>query len=323
MSNNHRVYEHVFPNGKRYFGYTSRTLDERFGKDGAGYQNQPLIWNAIQKYGWDNITHNQIGSFADEQSAKQFETKCIRKYKTADPDYGYNIIECDGDRASKNVNLSSDYILFKNNKAYRRLRDLSCLSNYDFFDKRDGSFLWSDEATRHTVMDYNIGDLVVYHRFITNVFSGLIYASIYIDERTHIITRSEYEQYRDSKWFKFMTRARCRIKPEGDYFEAIQQKGFDLQNDPTEIIFSLVDGSYFISNKDEIDAVYHDNIERLLSLLNNEYKLHSDIKGYFEETKKYLCTTDAYIMRNYGKKITKLARELTKCNDITERKGIC
>ena len=224
MSNNHRVYEHVFPNGKRYFGYTSRTLDERFGKDGIGYQNQPLIWNAIQKYGWDNIIHNQVGLFTDEQSAKQFETKCIRKYKTSNPDYGYNIIECDSDRANPSVSYHMDALLYFNNRSIRKLDSIDCLENYNVYDTRDCDRIgyFRTESTKSKFQEYEIGDLNIYHRFITGKYSGLIYVNVYIDEGTHIITKDEYEQYKHSKCFKFRAIAEYGIDPKEERFEVIQ-----------------------------------------------------------------------------------------------------
>ena len=50
------VYKHTFPNGKVYIGITSQKPEDRWSK-GKGYQRQPLIYNAINKYGWDNIVH--------------------------------------------------------------------------------------------------------------------------------------------------------------------------------------------------------------------------------------------------------------------------
>lgn len=289
-------------------------MDERFGKYGSGYQNQPLIWNAIQKYGWNNITHNQIGLFADEQLAKLFETQCIRKYKTSNPDYGYNIIECDGDRANMNISYHGDAVLYLNNRPYRKLDSMDCLENYNVYDTRDSDWLECrrNDSTKYRFQEYEIGDLNIYHRFITGKYSGLIFVDVYIDDGTHILTRNEYEQYKNNSWFKFRVMAECGVEPIGDYCEVVQQNGFELRNNATKVVFSLLDGSYFISNRNTLDAVYHDNIERLLLLLNNEYELHRNIKYYFYETKKYLCTDDNYMMMKNGKEITGVLREMMK-----------
>lgn len=59
------VYEHVSPSGKVYVGITKPNPKDRW-KNGTGYlrkdNHQPLIANAIKKYGWDNFTHCIIAS---------------------------------------------------------------------------------------------------------------------------------------------------------------------------------------------------------------------------------------------------------------------
>ena len=49
------VYMYTFPNGKRYVGKTKRTLAQRQGAEFKGYRHCTLLWNAIQKYGVENI----------------------------------------------------------------------------------------------------------------------------------------------------------------------------------------------------------------------------------------------------------------------------
>ena len=75
------VYEHLFPNGKRYIGITSKKPKTRW-ENGNGYDkdHQPVIYNAIQKYGWDNIQHNIIYDNLTEQEAKQKEKELIQYY---------------------------------------------------------------------------------------------------------------------------------------------------------------------------------------------------------------------------------------------------
>jgi predicted GIY-YIG superfamily endonuclease len=59
MDNNYKVYMHTFPDNKVYIGITRQSLSQRWGKDGYGYQKQP-VYNAIKKYGWDNIKHELV-----------------------------------------------------------------------------------------------------------------------------------------------------------------------------------------------------------------------------------------------------------------------
>ena len=50
----YKVYEHVFPNGKKYIGITCRSLKERF-KNGRGYCHNSHMANAIKKYDLTNF----------------------------------------------------------------------------------------------------------------------------------------------------------------------------------------------------------------------------------------------------------------------------
>jgi group I intron endonuclease len=81
---------HVFPNGKKYFGLTSKAPDLRW-KNGHGYTNQRLVFSAIIKYGWNNITHIVLLSGLDRPTAEQAEIFLIENNKTADRAHGYNI----------------------------------------------------------------------------------------------------------------------------------------------------------------------------------------------------------------------------------------
>ena len=51
----HYVYMHIFPNGKKYIGYSHQNPSKRFRK-GEGYKGLSC-YDDILKYGWDNIKH--------------------------------------------------------------------------------------------------------------------------------------------------------------------------------------------------------------------------------------------------------------------------
>ena len=86
------LYVHIFPNNKVYVGITSSVPQIRWGKNGNNYKAQSLIWNAIQKYGWDNIEHIVLlqTKFKDEieKQEKYFITEV---YHSNERDNGYNI----------------------------------------------------------------------------------------------------------------------------------------------------------------------------------------------------------------------------------------
>lgn len=82
------VYMHTFPNGKRYIGI-SRNVARRF-RNGKGYEHQPIMWGAIQKYGWHTVKTIILLERLTEAEAKVEEIKLIAKYNTTDRANGYN-----------------------------------------------------------------------------------------------------------------------------------------------------------------------------------------------------------------------------------------
>lgn len=89
MANNYCVYMHTAPNGKVYIGVTSKKPEKRFN-GGLGYQKQPLFYNAIRKYGWENFEHVILAEGLSAEEASQKEIGLILCYNSNDRKYGYN-----------------------------------------------------------------------------------------------------------------------------------------------------------------------------------------------------------------------------------------
>lgn len=85
------LYIHTFPNNKVYIGITSQEPTRRWGNHGQGYKQNPAMWNAIIKYGWQNIKHEILYSDLTEEQANTLEIKLIAQYNSTHPDFGYNI----------------------------------------------------------------------------------------------------------------------------------------------------------------------------------------------------------------------------------------
>lgn len=81
-------------NGKKYIGQTSQSPNERW-KNGNGYYNQGAIWDAIQKYGWENFTHTILeDNILTQKEANEKEQKYIKIYDCLAKNHkGYNISE--------------------------------------------------------------------------------------------------------------------------------------------------------------------------------------------------------------------------------------
>lgn len=87
------VYMHTAPNGKKYIGITCQKIAQRWRGCGKGYKTSTLFWNAIMKYGWDNIIHQVIATGLTEEEAKKTERDLISIHQTRDSLYGYNLTD--------------------------------------------------------------------------------------------------------------------------------------------------------------------------------------------------------------------------------------
>lgn len=83
------IYKHTTPNGKVYIGQTCKKPEQRWA-NGYGYKHQ-MFYNAIQKYGWDNISHEILFEGLTKEEADQKEIELITFYDSTNPDNGYNI----------------------------------------------------------------------------------------------------------------------------------------------------------------------------------------------------------------------------------------
>lgn len=81
MNRKWSLYKHTSPSGKVYIGITSKSPEIRWGKNGIGYKRQSNFYNAILKYGWDNIRHEILFSNLSEFEAKHLEYHLVDLYK--------------------------------------------------------------------------------------------------------------------------------------------------------------------------------------------------------------------------------------------------
>ena len=57
---------------KIYWNYQARALETRWHKDGSGYKGQ-VVYDAIVKYGWDNVKHEILEEGLSEEEAQFYE----------------------------------------------------------------------------------------------------------------------------------------------------------------------------------------------------------------------------------------------------------
>ena len=84
------VYKHTCPNGKIYIGITGKNPLRRW-REGQGYIHNQYFFNAILKYGWDNIKHEILFTNLTKEEACEKEIELIAEYKSNNPEFGYNL----------------------------------------------------------------------------------------------------------------------------------------------------------------------------------------------------------------------------------------
>ena len=91
MEDRYIVYEHLFPNGKRYIGITCRDPKKRWKGGLYGYAHNIYMQNAIKKYGWRNIKHNVLKDNLSKKEAEEEEIRLIELYDLTNRKNGYNL----------------------------------------------------------------------------------------------------------------------------------------------------------------------------------------------------------------------------------------
>ena len=108
------VYQHIFPNGKRYIGVTRTDVKKRWGYNGYNYKTQ-IVGRAIEKYGWDNIKHEIFCVCANKEQAERVERFLVDYFKTTNPQHGYNVLP-GGDVAVNDATPEMRYKLGNGNR---------------------------------------------------------------------------------------------------------------------------------------------------------------------------------------------------------------
>ena len=93
--NCYSVYKHTAPNGKCYIGATSRKPKDRWGKNGGNYltvlpsgvPKHAGFYEAILKFGWNNIEHKVLFTGLSKERAFSLEHSLIIHYKKLGKSY--------------------------------------------------------------------------------------------------------------------------------------------------------------------------------------------------------------------------------------------
>lgn len=108
--NDYKVYCHTSPSGKRYVGISNNP--EKRWNNGKGYIKNYLFYRAIEKYGWNNFTHEILYENLSIDEAGEIEKKLINNWNLMDPNFGYNLREGGNGKFSEH----SRYLMSKSRK---------------------------------------------------------------------------------------------------------------------------------------------------------------------------------------------------------------
>lgn len=125
----YKVYKHTLPkaisekkNDKVYIGITLQKVEYRW-RNGDGYKLQTYFYNAIQKYGWDNFTHEILFDGLSREEAEQKEKELISFYNSTNHKFGYNIQS--GGYSSECEYLEKPVICIETKIVYKSATDAS------------------------------------------------------------------------------------------------------------------------------------------------------------------------------------------------------
>jgi predicted GIY-YIG superfamily endonuclease len=85
------IYIHTCPNYMTYVG-VSRNPKQRWN-NGEGYKDNERFYQAIKKYGWDNIKHEIVATTYYRKFSQQIERTIITDFKKKKLSYNENNIE--------------------------------------------------------------------------------------------------------------------------------------------------------------------------------------------------------------------------------------
>lgn len=85
------IYIHTCPNHITYVGMSQRP--EQRWNNGEGYKDNKNFYNAIRKYGWDNIKHEIVAETNYKWIAQKIERTLITEFKKKKKSFNENNIE--------------------------------------------------------------------------------------------------------------------------------------------------------------------------------------------------------------------------------------
>ena len=130
----------------------TKNASARWVNNGSQYKKCKFFYRAIQKYGWDNFEHEILIDNISKEEACLIEKELIKKYKTQDKNFGYNIAS--GGLGGCTVKGERHFL---SKKVYQ----------YDL----DGSYVreWENAQRASEELDISVSDIALMCRKTSNI----------------------------------------------------------------------------------------------------------------------------------------------------------
>lgn len=235
-----KIYVHINKyNGKLYIGQTCK--DERIRwNNGKGYIGCHHFFNAIQKYGWDNYDHIILFEVNSQELANISEEFLIKKYKSNNPIYGYNILSGGSNLCgSNNPNYGNKYSEeTKNRMSIISKKRLSNKENHPRYGvhlsnevkekiRKSNSKKYTEEQRINKLLsDKNIHKLSVYDRQLNYIKTFLCVndAQHYVRKKFHI-SFLERPFYIDDKYIFTFDEKHNEIVKSEEFINSLKNYG--------------------------------------------------------------------------------------------------
>lgn len=186
--NNYIVYCHTLKcDGRKYIGITCQKAKNRWRHDGTGYKQSTHFFNAINRYKWDNFEHTIIYEGLSKEEAELKEIELIKKYKTTNPKYGFNILEGGKVRNNYKHSIEANQKISKAMKG-RPANNKGITPSKEVIEKRRKANIGKHkQSEEHKRILFEIKSKKVLCVEKNIVFSCLREASDYINGNRHIV----------------------------------------------------------------------------------------------------------------------------------------
>ena len=148
-------------NNKIYIGQTIQTLEKRKRRhenDALSNSDHVIFHRALKKYGIENFEWSVLESNIEEKFLNDKEKYYIKKYKSNDPDIGYNMTPRGESRPTSHYILNNDLVLeiidmIKNTqKTFKEIGELYGVSMYAISDINRGRS-WTQQNIKYPIRE--------------------------------------------------------------------------------------------------------------------------------------------------------------------------